>query len=483
MKPLPIRLRLSLWYFAVFSCAGVVLCFVTWFLVQRSLKTVALYEMGERIDDVRNILLARPQDATVDNLRKQFSEYNTRDDGKWLQVIDQNGNWLFRSDRIRSNNPTLLLPQQLPDHDEITPFEYSSRHHAHHFGIALTRSVSVHGRLYAVQTGLSQTTSLTLLRMFARDLVLLTPGLLLLAAILGYWMSRKALSPIAELAQRARQISTESLDVRLPISDTHDEVFHLSETLNKMLDRIESGVRSIQDFTANAAHELRTPIALIRAEVEVALFSPRSNTEYRESCANVQKETVRMTGLIESLLMLARTDAGVEALQFDIVDAAQLVRNVGNKWNASMSQTNLEFRTEINDSPMAMLCDPLSIQRLLNILLENARRHTPAGGLVALRATLVEGSVLLEVCDTGIGIPEECLSRIFERFYRVDQVRSRELGGSGLGLAIAKWIADQHKATFTAESQIGVGSRFAVRIEKVPTTSLDRNKELATLSL
>jgi signal transduction histidine kinase len=113
--------------------------------------------------------------------------------------------------------------------------------------------------------------------MFARDLVLLTPGLLLFAAILGYWMSRKALSPIAELAQRARQISTESLDVRLPVSETHDEIYHLSQTLNKMLDRIESGVRSIRDFTANAAHELRTPIALIRAEVEVALFSPRRN--------------------------------------------------------------------------------------------------------------------------------------------------------------------------------------------------------------
>lgn len=439
--------------------------------------------MGERIDDVRNILLAQPADASLDTLRKQFSEYNTRDDGKWLQVIDQDGNWLFRSDRTRSNEPRLLLPQQLPDHDEIAPFEYSTRRHAHHhLGIALTRSVSAHGRLYAVQTGLSQTTSLALLQMFARDLVLLTPGLLLLAAILGYWMSRKALSPIAELAQRARQISTERLDVRLPISDTHDEVYQLSETLNKMLDRIESGVRSIQDFTTNAAHELRTPIALIRAEVEVALFSPRSNTEYRESCANVQKETVRMTELIESLLMLARTDAGVEALQFEIVDAAQLVRQVGNKWNASMSQTNLEFRTEISDAPMAVLCDPLGIQRLLNILLENARRYTPAGGLVTLCATSVNGSVLLEVSDTGIGIPEECLSRIFERFYRVDQVRSRELGGSGLGLAIAKWVADQHQATLTVESQMNAGSRFVVRIDRQETTDLDRKVTLTTVS-
>jgi hypothetical protein len=143
--------------------------------------------MGERIDDVRNILLAQPAGASLDTLRGQFSEYNTRDDGKWLQVIDQNGHWLYRSDRTRSNEPMLLLPQQLPDHDEITPFEYSTRRHSHRLGMTLTRAVTVHGRRYAVQTGLSQTTSLALLQMFARDLILLTPGLLFLAAILGYW--------------------------------------------------------------------------------------------------------------------------------------------------------------------------------------------------------------------------------------------------------------------------------------------------------
>ena len=405
LKPLPIRLRLSLWYFALFSCASIVLCLLTWFLLQRSLKRVALYEMGERIDDVRNILNAQAPNASPDTLRRQFSDYTTRDDGKWLQVLDQDGNWIYRSDRTKRMN-RYCDPSAIAKPHKLRPGIPLSDATSLDSGIALTRAVSVHGRLYAVQTGLSQTTSLELLQMFARDLILLAPGLLFLAAILGYWMSRKALSPIAELAQRARQISTESLDVRLPVSETHDEIYHLSETLNKMLDRIESGVRSIQDFTANAAHELRTPIALIRAEVEVALFSSRSNAEYRESCANVQKETVRMTGLIESLLMLARTDAGVESLRFEIVDAAQLVRQVGTKWNASMLQTDLEFRTEISDSPMFVLCDALSIQRLLNILLENARRYTPAGGSVTLRASSINESVVLEVCDTGIGIPD-----------------------------------------------------------------------------
>lgn len=148
-----------------------------------------------------------------------------------------------------------------------------------------------------------------------------------------------------------------------------------------------------------------------------------------------------------------------------------------------MSQTDLEFRTDISDSPMFVLCDALSLQRLLNVLLENARCYTPAGGSVTLRAASINESVALEVCDTGIGIPEQCLSRIFERFYRVDQVRSRELGGSGLGLAIAKWIADQHKATLTVESRVGVGSIFTATIAAASTAGLDRNAELATASL
>lgn len=474
MKQLPIRLRLALWYFGVFSCAGIVLCGVTWFLLQQGLKTVAVYEMGERIDDVRNILNAQPPDATLDTLRRQFSDYTTRDDGKWLQILDQNGNWLFRSERVEAIQSTLPLLQQGPNQDKTIEFKYVTPRHSGRLGLALARTISVHGRLYVVRTGFSQSTSLALLHMFARDLFLLTPGLLLLAAALGYWMSRKALRPIAELALRARQINGQSLNVRLPISTTKDEVSDLSETLNQMLTRIESGVRSIRDFTANAAHELRTPIALIRTEVEVALSFSRSNEEYRESYTNVHQETIRMTGLIDNLLVLARTDAGAEVLRFETIDAAQLVRRMGEKWSACLLQALLEFHIETGEAPLPMRCDLLSMQRLLNILMENAWRYTPPGGSITLRAIAENGRVLLEVRDTGIGIAAQHLPRIFERFYRVDPTRSGQLGGSGLGLALAKWIADQHHATLTVESQVGVGTRFLLRIDQQPGPNMAR---------
>lgn len=389
MTPLPIRLRLTLWYFAGFSCAAIALCAATWFLLQRSL------------------------------------------------------------DRV---------------------------------GMAFTRTIAVHGRLYAEQTGMSRTLSHALLHVFAHDLLLLTPLLLFLAAILSYWMSCKALNPIAELALRAREIGGQSLNLRLPISDTNDEISDLSATLNQMLNRIESGNRSIRDFTANAANELCTPAALIRAEVEVALSSSRSNEEYRESFANVQQETIHMAGLLDNLLMLARADAGAEILSYEMIDAGRLVRRVGETWSASMRQALLEFHVETYCAPALIRVDIVGIQRLLNILLENACRYTPPGGSITLRATADTERVLLEVRDTGIGISGEHLPRLFERFYRVDSARSRQLGGSGLGLALAKWIADQHHATLIVESEIGAGTCFRFAIEHQRNASMRSQRTLVTAS-
>jgi signal transduction histidine kinase len=389
MTPLPIRLRLTLWYFAVCSCAGIVLCAATWFLLQQSL------------------------------------------------------------DRT---------------------------------GLLLTGTTVVHGRLDAAQMAMSQTPSIALLHMFARDLLLLAPLLLFLSAILSYWMSRKALNPIATLALRAREISGQGLDLRLPVSNANDELSDLSTTLNQMLDRVDAGNHSIRDFTANAAHELRSPVALIRSEVETALSSPRSNEDYRESFANLHQETIHMTGLLDNLLMLARADAGTEILSYEVVDAGRLVRRVGDKWSNSMRQALLEFHIETGCAPALIRVDLVSIQRLLNILIENACRYTPPGGAITLRATADTERVLLEVRDTGIGISGEHLPRLFQRFYRVDSARSRQLGGSGLGLALAKWIADQHHATLIVESEIGIGTcfRFAIEQQRIPDTRLQRTLVMAS---
>jgi signal transduction histidine kinase len=323
-----------------------------------------------------------------------------------------------------------------------------------------------HGQSPAVHAGVLQATSIAVLRLFARDLLILAPLMLFFAALLGFWMSRQALHPIADLARLARQICEHSLNLRIPVSKTNDEISDISKTLNQMLNRVDAGNLSIQNFTANASHELRSPVALIRTEVDAVLASPRSNEEYRESFGNLQQEIIHMSGLLDNMLMLARADAGTEVLDYEVIDAGRLVRRIGDKWSPSMRQALLEFHVETCSAPALIRADLVSIQRLLNILLENACRYTPPGGAITLRATADTERVLLEVRDTGIGISGEHLPRLFQRFYRVDSVRSRQLGGSGLGLALAKWIADQHQATLIVESEIGAGTCFRIAIEQ-----------------
>jgi signal transduction histidine kinase len=372
MTPLPIRLRLAFWNFAVLSFAGIALIGATWLLLRQSLEHAAAGSLES---------------------------------------------------------------------------------------IPLGQSPSLHAAV-------SQATSMALLHMFARDLLMLAPLPLLLAALLGYWMSCRAIHPVADLARLALQICDHSVNLRIPVSRANDEISEISSTLNRMLNRVDAGNRSIQDFTANASHELRWPVALIRTEVDSVLASPRSNEEYRESFANVHQEIIHMSGVLDNMLMLARADAGTEILNHEVIDAGRLVRRIGDKWSPSMRQALLEFHVETCSALALIRADLVSIQRLLNILLENACRYTPPGGSITLRATADTERVLLEVRDTGIGISGEHLPRLFQRFYRVDSVRSRQMGGSGLGLALAKWIADQHHATLIVESEVGLGTCFRVAIEQ-----------------
>ena len=180
---------------------------------------------------------------------------------------------------------------------------------------ALIEPIAVHGVHYTVQTGLSLSKTLAVLSNFRAQLFLLITLGLFASTLAGYFMSRKALTPIAAISNEARRINDKNLNARLPSLETHDELSSLSNTLNQMLGRIEAGYTSVRSFTANAAHELRSPIALLRAETEVALALPRDGAYYRTTCENVLQNSVQMTRLIDQLLALARADAGVEVLQ------------------------------------------------------------------------------------------------------------------------------------------------------------------------
>jgi heavy metal sensor kinase len=463
MRRLPIRLRLTLWYGAMFAAAAVLLSVSSWWMLRRSLMATEYHELQERTEDVQLLLEQLGPHATLASLQEKFAEiYQVKDDGKYLQILDQDGNWLYRSKRMIDQGLRPAAPGDLPAQGTIVEFHQGTR-----YVMALAYAIRTNGRAYSVQTGIALNKSMVLLSAFGAQLLLLTPAVLVLAAIGGHFMSRKALAPVAAIARETRRINDSNLDVRLPIAETRDEISHLSETLNQMLARVESGVRSIRDFTANAAHELRTPLALIRAEVEVALSKPRAAEEYREACEQVQMETVRMTGLIDSLLLLARADAGMEALRFELLDANKITLQVGEKWKTAMHLAFLDFTVETAPEPLLVKSDINGLQRLLTILLDNAVRYTQPGGSVYLRVGRQDDRVVFAVQDTGIGVAPEHQPRIFDRFYRVDRTRGSTSRGSGLGLALAKWIAEKHGTSLSLRSTVGKGSTFEFGLPSV----------------
>jgi heavy metal sensor kinase len=302
------------------------------------------------------------------------------------------------------------------------------------------------------------------LSLFGRYLVMLAPILLLAAAGGGYWLSRKALSPVDVLVQTARNIGGSNLGARLERLTTGDELQRLSDTLNQMLDRIEEVFRGVAQFTADASHELRTPISLIRAEAEIALRKPRSDEQYREALRHVLLEAERTSSLVEKLLGLARADSGCESLSMQQLDLRGMITEVGGEWRPLLAIRNLEFRQRTTGQELVVRGDPTALRRVWTILLDNAAKFTLPPGLVELSLEEREGRATVSVRDTGIGIAPDDQSKIFQRFYRADKARSHEFGGAGLGLAIAQWIVRQHGGSIEVHSSLGKGSLFNVEL-------------------
>jgi heavy metal sensor kinase len=462
IKSLPIRIRLTLWYSLAIATAMFSIGFASLWMVHRAIDDLEREELQQRVRSVRRFVESRPPGETRAQLRDAITAaYNVSHGNKWLQVIDEQGNWIYRSSHVAAAYPTLVLPQRAPETG--TYFTYTAESSSVR---ALIEPISIHGVRYTVQTGLTLNKTLAILSNLRIQLFLLIIVGLFVSSIGGHFMSRKALKPVAALAAEARRINDRNLDIRLPEPSAKDEISDLSRTLNQMLERIDKAFASVRTFTGNASHELRTPISLMRTEIEVALYRPRDSQEYRDVLGRLHEETLRMTNLVETLLSLARADGGAETIALVTIRVDDLLRQVAGSWNDAMNRAMLDFNVEIEDEDLALLGDRHLLPRLLSILLENASKYTPPGGSVKLSAALAGARVVLSVTDSGIGIAPEHKPRIFDRFYRATQVGESVPPGSGLGLALAKWIADRHGTELCVESELGSGSFFSLSLER-----------------
>jgi len=291
------------------------------------------------------------------------------------------------------------------------------------------------------------------------------PLVLLLAGLGGYWLTTRGLAPLGSMAAQAHRITSSNLNTRLEIGDAAEELEVLAASFNELLGRLDLSFDSMRRFVSDASHELRTPLSIIRGEADVALSNERSPAEYREALAVILDESRRLSRLVDDLLNLARADAGRVKLRSEEFYLNDLLTECCRSAQSLASARGVSLVCRPGgDAPFRG--DEELLRRLVMNLLDNAIRHTPSGGRVAVSLDAGDSQMRLRVSDTGSGIAAEALPHLFERFYRGDRARSRQDGGFGLGLAIVKWIAESHGGTVAVESTVGAGSTFTVSLPK-----------------
>ncbi len=287
-------------------------------------------------------------------------------------------------------------------------------------------------------------------------------GVFALAMLGGFLLAGRALAPIRKITEAAAALSAESLSRRIDLGRTESELSALARTLNDAFARLEASFDRQTRFTADASHELRTPLSILLTQVELALKKDRTAPEYRETLETCLRAAQRMRATVEGLLTLARADAGEIRLAREPVDLKPLVEET----LSLLAPLALDRRVAVAAEavPLVVAGDRERLREVAANLVANAIRYNREGGRVDVRLSRENGSAVLSVADTGIGIPEADRAHLFERFYRVDKARSREMGGSGLGLAIAKWIVEAHGGTIGVESREGEGTTFTVTL-------------------
>jgi heavy metal sensor kinase len=340
-----------------------------------------------------------------------------------------------------------------------------------------SRTLTYRGEVLAViQVGESLTQLHTLLHRLVAALLLTGGVVLLICAAGSYWLAARSFAPIRQLAEAARRIKTGDLHQRVPIPRPHDEIQYLALTLNDMLNSLEQAFSRQRRFVADASHELRTPVAVIRNKASIALLDTLTLTEAMTVLHEIRGETERLSQLISDLLALARGDEEQAHFERELVQFDLLVKTVAATAEPLATERGIHLEVEAPD-PVMLTGDEARLMQVVMNLLDNAIRYTNPGGRVTVAVEKTAQAAHLMIRDTGIGIAAEHLPHIFERFYRVNAARS-QAGGSGLGLAIVAWVVHAHGGSIDVVSQVGAGSCFTIVLPLLPSNASSATEEL-----
>jgi heavy metal sensor kinase len=447
------RLRLTVWYVG---------CFAALF----ALLTAGLYGVLSRALTSRLDESLLSQAATASALFQDEMEETRNDPAKSAEEAVTN--MRLRAGKVAVLDGARVLAASGP-FDAVAAARLSGGAKESAYSIPGARAAvcrfSSNGRAYVAVAAEPLDAIETDLAAIRRAMFLAFPLILAIAGAGGYWFATRGMAPLDAMAAQARRITGSNLDARLEIGDAAGELTALADSFNELLGRLDQSFDNMRRFVADASHELRTPVAVIRGEADVTLAKERSAAEYKESLAIILDESRRLSRLVDDLLNLARADAGrvkLQAQEFYWNDLlSECCRSVQSL--AVARQIELECRCAA-ETPF--WGDEELLRRMTLNLLDNAIRYTPPGGKVLAELEGRIDGVRIRISDTGIGIGADAAAHVFERFFRADKARSRGNGGFGLGLAIVKWIAESHRGAVELASRPGAGSTFTVTLPR-----------------
>jgi heavy metal sensor kinase len=440
--PPSVRARLTLWYAGALTL--IVCIFSAGFLliVEGRLYAGLDAQLGRELATIDRVYREEPGELT--DLAPDF--------GLTLFRVDEGGSIRHQTEAWEREG----LAQALPNGTAASPVSWTAADGRRY------RVQNVSGPSYRIAAAIEETslryTLWTLLVVLAMGI----PFAAGLAIAGGYFLAGRLLSPVGAMADKAQEITAESIDERLPVENPRDEFGRLATLFNETLSRLDDAFERLRRFTADASHELCTPLTAMRSVGEVALQGPLEPAAYRDVIGSMLEEVDRLTRLVQSLLTLTSAESGKNPLTNEVVDLGELAGSVADQLRVLAEEKHQSLSVQVA-APVKVTCDPAILRLGLTNLLHNAIKYTPNGGAIRVMvAAAPAGQAAIEVQDTGPGIPAADRQKVFERFYRVDAGRSRDAGGVGLGLAIARWAVETNGGRIELESEEGKGSLFRV---------------------
>jgi heavy metal sensor kinase len=480
-----LRFKLTLWYVLILGILLISFSTFLYFTLSNSLHRDVdnkLRSLAELVSSESSSPLSKFGFGNIDQALE--TSMNLRPIGKFIQVLDESGNIGRKSENLKNIQLPIGLSALKNASRGLITFETNRSITNTPLRIITFPVVENNHVTKIVQIASSLEEVEDALNTLFIILIITVPLALMVASLGGQFLAHKALKPVDDITQTARMITSQNLNQRITPLKVKDEISRLIETFNGMISRLDQSFRKIKQFSSDASHELKTPLTILKGEVEVMLRKERTQQEYQQTLKSNLEEINRMSQIVEDLLLLSRADTGQIALDKGDINLAEILREVVAQMDMLARSKGLALSASNNHQDIHILGDALRIRELLINLIDNGIKYTEAGGSVHVRLqeefpaavryqsdrSGKEGErfVKIVVSDTGIGISKDDQEKIFDRFFRVDKARSREQGGSGLGLSICKWIVEAHRGEIGVESELGKGSSFIVKLPRHP---------------